>query len=536
MALRRSRVLTLATTTIALACGGGGSTPPGPTPTQIAKTSTNNGDNQIGPAGQALPVVLAVLVQDATNTAVPGVTVTWVAGAGSGSVPAQTSTDANGIARATWTLGANAGAQTATASKAGLTGSPVTFNATAQIQGATQIAKNGGDNQVGPAGQMLGTVISVITKDQTNAVVQGVTVNWAAANGGSVGQAQTSSDVNGIASTTWTLGPNAGAQTATATKTGLAGSPVSFSAVAQIQGATQLAQAPVSGDGQTDSVLARLSQPYRVIAKDQNNVPVPGVIVNWAVSAGGGSVSSASSTTDVSGVAVDTATFGATSGAQMVHATVTGLIGSPVSFTSTASAGKATQVALNGGNAQTGTINAALPTSHSVIVHDGHGNVAAGVAVAWVVGDGGGSVNPTNTTTGSTGVASTTRTLGPTVGTQTDTAKATGLTGSPVVFTATAVSAPTSASVDVGDDLFRSVRNGTQNPAIDTVAVGGRVTWNWVGSLSHSVQSTGTPSFPSSAIKTGVGQTYSFTFMTAGTYSYDCAVHGTIMTGVVFVQ
>jgi plastocyanin len=93
-------------------------------------------------------------------------------------------------------------------------------------------------------------------------------------------------------------------------------------------------------------------------------------------------------------------------------------------------------------------------------------------------------------------------------------------------------------TVIVSNDLFRSGNNGTQNPAVDTVAVGGTVTWTWTstGSTSHSVQSQGTPSFTSSAIMTGDGSTYSFTFMTAGTYHYNCAVHGNLMTGTIVVQ
>ena len=79
--------------------------------------------------------------------------------------------------------------------------------------------------------------------------------------------------------------------------------------------------------------------------------------------------------------------------------------------------------------------------------------------------------------------------------------------------------------------------NGSSNPAVDTVAVGGTVTWTWATTeaLPHSVQSTGTPSFTSSGIQTGPGNTYQFTFTTAGTYQYDCAVHGQMMTGTIVV-
>jgi plastocyanin len=92
--------------------------------------------------------------------------------------------------------------------------------------------------------------------------------------------------------------------------------------------------------------------------------------------------------------------------------------------------------------------------------------------------------------------------------------------------------------VTVGNNLFRSDHNGTCNPAVDTIAVGGTVTWTWVGTgaTPHSVRSEGTPAFTSSNVLTGAGSTYSFTFTTPGTYQYDCAVHGAQMTGRVVVQ
>jgi hypothetical protein len=97
--------------------------------------------------------------------------------------------------------------------------------------------------------------------------------------------------------------------------------------------------------------------------------------------------------------------------------------------------------------------------------------------------------------------------------------------------------APASAAVTLGDIFFKSVLNGSSNPAVDTVAVGGTVTWTWATTeaLPHSVQSTGSPSFTSSGIQTGPGNTYQFTFTTAGTYQYDCAVHGQMMTGTIVV-
>ena len=92
-------------------------------------------------------------------------------------------------------------------------------------------------------------------------------------------------------------------------------------------------------------------------------------------------------------------------------------------------------------------------------------------------------------------------------------------------------------TVTVGNNLFRSDRNGSTNAAVDTVVVGGKVTWTWVNSglVPHNVASIGTPSFTSGGIKTGNGSTYEITFTEPGTYRYNCAIHGNLMTGVVVV-
>jgi plastocyanin len=94
-------------------------------------------------------------------------------------------------------------------------------------------------------------------------------------------------------------------------------------------------------------------------------------------------------------------------------------------------------------------------------------------------------------------------------------------------------------SVTVGNNTFTSAHNGKE-PAVDTVAVGGTVTWTWTntGSVPHSVKSDSTPgaTFTSSDVLSGNGTTYQFTFTAPGTYDYDCAVHGEMMHGTVVVQ
>ena len=99
---------------------------------------------------------------------------------------------------------------------------------------------------------------------------------------------------------------------------------------------------------------------------------------------------------------------------------------------------------------------------------------------------------------------------------------------------------PTSGDVAVivGDIFMKSARNGSVNPAVDTVAVGGSVTWTWTntGNVPHGIQSLASPSFPTGTVLTGDGKTYRVTFNTAGTYQYDCLVHGTMMPGTIVVR
>jgi len=92
-------------------------------------------------------------------------------------------------------------------------------------------------------------------------------------------------------------------------------------------------------------------------------------------------------------------------------------------------------------------------------------------------------------------------------------------------------------NVTVGNILFRSVRNGSQNPAVDTIAAGDSITWAWNAAGSHSIQSTGTPDiFRNSVVMSEANDTYTVTFRNPGTYTYQCAVHGAAMTGRIVVQ
>jgi FtsH-binding integral membrane protein len=367
-------------------------------------------------------------VTDIATNPVAGITVNWAAATGGGSVGGATSvTNGSGIATQTATLGATGGANTFTATVAGLTGSPLTFSATA----AKVIAKTSGtsgDFQTGAAGAQLSLPLSVTVTDNASNPVAGITVNWAAASGGgSVGGATSVTNASGIATQTATLGTAGGANSYTATVAGLTGSPLTFTATA----AKTIAVS--SGNNQTGVAGTQLSTALSVHVTDGSSNPVAGITVNWAAASGGGSVGGATSVTDGSGIATQSATLGATGGANTFTATVVGLTGSPLTFSATA----AKVIAIQGGNGQTAANGTQLATPLSVKVTDGSSNAVAGITVNWAAASGG-SVGGATSVTDVLGVATQTATLPASTGVKTYTATVPGLTGSPVTFIETA--------------------------------------------------------------------------------------------------
>lgn len=90
-----------------------------------------------------------------------------------------------------------------------------------------------------------------------------------------------------------------------------------------------------AGGGETLRVGTAASTPPAVIVKNASGSPIPGVSVTFAVTAGGGSITGASATTNISGVAtVGSWTVGADAGTNTLSATVQGL--SPVMIAVTA--------------------------------------------------------------------------------------------------------------------------------------------------------------------------------------------------------
>lgn len=473
-----------------------------------------SGNGQTATAGSTLDDSLIVRATDAAGNPVAGVAVTWTVAGGGSVSEATTTTGLDGRTGVRHTLGSVAGAQSATATAAGLTGSPITFASTATVGSAGKLFinrqpsataasgavlaqqpriqiqdANGNDvaaggraisaELIGPAGATLGGATTVSTNSQglatfanlsitgpagsytlnftgtdlsgvtsnpialtagaaaklaftvqpssttagasitpavrvtiqdalgqtvpgaTNAVTLSIGANPA---GGTLSGTLTVNAVNGVATFSTLSINNAGAgYTLSATAGGLTGA-ASNSFIIFTGAATTLA---ASTSPSANTVAGGTVAPTPAVrATDASGNPVAGVSVTFAV-VNGGSVSGASQTTNASGIAtVGSWTIGPTAGtAYQLQATAAGLSGSPVTFTTTATAGSAGQLTIETQPAATAQSGVALSPQPSVQLRDSNGNPVStsGVSITASIatGPGGSLTNATTTTNGS---------------------------------------------------------------------------------------------------------------------------------------
>lgn len=178
-----------------------------------------------------------------------------------------------------------------------------------------------------------------------------------------------------------------------------------------------------------------------------------GTAITASLTGGGGTLGgTTTATTDANGKATFTdLMITGTVGEKVLTFAAAGL--TSATTTVTLVAGDATAIAENAGNNQTAAAGTAVTTAPAVKVSDADGNGVSGVAVTFAVTAGGGSVAGASATTDASGIAKVTSwTLGTTVGTNSLTATATGLSGSPVTFTATGSVGPASQLTKVAGD------------------------------------------------------------------------------------
>lgn len=255
-----------------------------------------------------------------------------------------------------------------------------------------------GDDQTAVVGERLGDTLVVRVRDSGGRAVEGAVVAWSAADGsGDVRPAQDTTDLEGVARTAWTLGTRAGEQVVEASTQGVT---ARFTATAT-PGAPAAAVAE-DGDGQEAGVTLPLDDALVVLVTDRYDNPVPDVAVEWSVRDDDGVLERGDSVTDARGLAAAHWTLGASSGRQLAFARVTTRL---ITFAATGLPGAPSGLAVVSGDGQEAPAGEVLPDTLRVKLHDAHDNPIPGVAAAWKVLSGGGTLTVPEDTTNVDGLA-----------------------------------------------------------------------------------------------------------------------------------
>ena len=475
---RQSGVV-LASLALLAACGGGGAavvTPPAVVVTSV--TVSPAAAINFGALGRTAS--LTAQAKDASSAVIASATITWASTntaaatvSGSGVVTAV----GNGITQISATSG---GVQSATVTVT------VAQVPAAIVMTPTSIA-------FGAIGKTR--LVTAAVNDTTGNAIPGSVITWTRIGVGTVA----SVSAGGLA-TALTVGVGDTARAAS-------GSLVGKTSITVTQVVNTVSVTSPSLTPDTLFTATRTRQ-FTAAALDSNSNAIPGMVFAWASSATG--VATVGATTGL-------VTSGATAGSASIQATALAVTGSrtlvlrhyPATFTITPTVASIT-----------------TPAGTRLFTGVAQDSVSTNLQISWLSRSAAfATVNPaTGTTSTATAVANGTTYIVISAGARSDSAALT-VTGQGAAII--------NASANVGNLFFTSLHNGTSNPAIDTVSVGGQMTWSFVGG-THSVQSSGGSSFTSSpTLSSG---TYLFTFNAIGTYNYVCGIHGAIMSGTVVVK
>lgn len=284
---------------------------------------------------------------------------------------------------------------------------------------------------------------------------------------------------------------------------------------------------PVAGAAVT--VSARLAD------ANGNTVPTAGNVVTWS-STGGGAFSSATSTTDATGVASVTFTTSSTATTHTVTATTGSVTGTSQAITPTA--GAATHYAV--------TPSSTAPAAGSGVVvsaqlRDANANAVrlAGQTVTWSKSDANGAFSAATSATDASGVATVTLTTHTTAGTSTTVTATTGtLTGTSAVITTAAAGAtqlvvaqppsataqsgvpfPVQPTVQLRDAFGNNV--GSANIAVTAAIASGGGTIG--GTTTVLTDATGLATFANLSVS-GLAGARTLSFMASGVGSTTAAI------------
>ena len=426
------------------------------TPTPPLKIS---GDNQQGAPGTILELPLVVVVRDRNGAAYAEVPVVFTVAEGGGTL-STTSTMAapNGRAESTLTLGPNAGTNTVSVSVAGIQGKQA-FTAQG-IRTPKTLEIISGDDQEGLPGEALAKPFVVEILDQTGDVFERVPIMFSVVNGGgTLSVTNVTTDSNGRAESTLTLGPNPRTNTVTVSVTGITRTETFTAEGIRVPKGLEI----VSGGDQEGQPGTALENPFIVEVRDQSDKPLPGVQVTFSVTSGGGTLSATSITTDSNGQSESTLTLGPNPGTNTVTVSVAGITQTETFNAEGVRTPKTLEIV--SGKDQEGLPSAALDNPFVVEVRDQTDKPLLDVEVTFSVSSGGGTLSVTSATTDANGRAESTLTLGPNPGTNTVTVSVTG-SQEKETFTAEGIRIPKRLEIISGKDQEGLPGAALENPFI----------------------------------------------------------------------
>lgn len=537
-----------------------------------ATIAANSATTLTGTAGSPVAPVPSVKVTDGAGNGVGGVSVTFAVTAGGGSVSGETqTTSASGVATVgSWVLGTTAGTgnNTLTATSAGLSGSPVTFTASATAGSAGKLVFITQPATSGQSGVALNPqpVLQLVDVNN-NPVAQGgvsVTASVASGPGGDVsGTSQVNTNSQGRAtftnlaitgpSGTYTLSFGGG------TVTGITSGEIVIGSGA----ATKLDfVTPPSSEVQSGVVFPQ--QPV-VRLEDGSGNPVGTADVNVSVTLQTCGGRTLGGDTEVSTNSSGEATF--------TDLRITGTVGNcSLLFAATGLTSVSAPVILGPGpvsaanstiTASPGTITAGGSGSTiTVTARDASNNLVPDASVSFVATSGGGSFTPGGATTNASGVATTTytntaagpKTIGATAGgvMLDDEAAVTVNPDAADAGQSTLVPDPTSVTANTASTLTLTLRDQFGNPIsgqsvtfgsdlagsfganpVSTSALGtASTTFTPTATGTHTLEATvaGLTETAQLAVTAGEvsGATSSLTFESPSVVAYDPAVAGTL--------
>ncbi len=393
-----------------------------------ASIALNAGDNQTGPVSTSLPVPPSVIVRDAHGNGAGGAVVQFAivtAGAtvSNGSVTASsapvTTNPSSGIAQLNaWTLGPVAQTYTMTASLAGVTGSPVTFTATASAGAAHTMSIQAGNNQSVTVGGAVPIPPAVLVTDVGGNPVAGTVVTFSVvtvggrlenAGGTSLTSLTVTSNASGIAAlTNFYVGTSAQAYTFTATASVSVGSTLTFTETALAGPATHLSYTTLPSTS-AQSGVAFSSQPVVQLRDAPGNaVALAGVTIVATITSGSGTLTNATAVTNAAGqAAFNGLAINGTVGAFTLDFRDQGATLAGLTANVALSAGAASQLVITVAGSTTVAVNTPFPTPPQVQVRDAQGNAVtqASVQVSATVSSGSGTASTNTAPTNTSGVA-----------------------------------------------------------------------------------------------------------------------------------